>query len=162
MNFHEYFSNLSNQKSYLFKLVRIKKAWSHHPIKCELHFSCLLKILALSMLNHTGWPSENVQKNSIFQNLVFKTKYWIKQKLFVKKVFFTYGTIGDHSKKCLQVWRAVCLYVCFQRYIDLFLNMKTLIFMFEGPISNNKEKVNIAPSPPGTSLAKIILLNFFE
>ena len=33
--------------------------------------------------------------------------------------------------------------------------------MCEGPISNNKEKINIAP-PPGTPLAKIILLNFFE
>ena len=40
--------------------------------------------------------------------------------------------------------------------------MKMLKFMFEGPISNNIEKINIAPSPPGTPLAKIILLNFFE
>ena len=32
--------------------------------------------------------------------------------------------------------------------------------MFEGPFSNKKK--NIAPSPPGTPLQKIILLNFFE
>ena len=31
--------------------------------------------------------------------------------------------------------------------------------MFEGPISNNKEKINIAPSPPGTPLGKTVLLN---
>ena len=30
--------------------------------------------------------------------------------------------------------------------------MKIFIFMFEGPISNNKEKINIAPSPQGTPL----------
>ena len=40
--------------------------------------------------------------------------------------------------------------------------MKILIFMFGGPISNNKEKINIATSPPRTPLAKIIELNFFE
>ena len=40
--------------------------------------------------------------------------------------------------------------------------MKILISMFEGLTSKNKEKINIAPSPPGTPLAKIILLNFFE
>ena len=40
--------------------------------------------------------------------------------------------------------------------------MKILVFMFEGPISNNKEKINIAPSPPGAPLAKIIELNFFK
>ena len=40
--------------------------------------------------------------------------------------------------------------------------MKILIFMFEGLISNNIEKINIAPSPLWTPLAKIILLNFFE
>ena len=34
--------------------------------------------------------------------------------------------------------------------------MKISKFMFEGPISNNKEKINIAP------LANVILLNFFE
>ena len=34
--------------------------------------------------------------------------------------------------------------------------------MFGGPISNNKEKINVAPSPPWTPLAKIILLNYFE
>ena len=41
------------------------------------------------------------------------------------------------------------------------INMKILISMFEGLTSKNKEKINIAPSPPGTPLAKIILLNFF-
>ena len=40
--------------------------------------------------------------------------------------------------------------------------MKILVFIFEGPISNNKEKINIAPSPLGTPLAKNILLNFIE
>ena len=40
--------------------------------------------------------------------------------------------------------------------------MKLLNFMFEGPISNNKEKIDIAPSHLGTPLAKIIELNFFE
>ena len=34
--------------------------------------------------------------------------------------------------------------------------MKILIYMFEGPISYNKEKINIAPSPLGTPLAKIL------
>ena len=34
--------------------------------------------------------------------------------------------------------------------------------MFEGPIPNNKENINIAPSPLGTPLANIIELNFFE
>ena len=32
--------------------------------------------------------------------------------------------------------------------------MKILVFMFEGPIFNNKENINITPSPPGTPLAK--------
>ena len=40
--------------------------------------------------------------------------------------------------------------------------MKISIFMFEGPISNIKENINIAPSPPGTPLAIIILFYFFE
>ena len=52
-----------------------------------------------------------------------------------------------------QVWRAVCLYGCLQRYIDLkkisLMNMKKFIFMFEGLISNNKEKINIFSSPQG-------------
>ena len=38
--------------------------------------------------------------------------------------------------------------------------MKMLLFMFEGLISNNKENINIAPSPPGTPLAKIFFLQF--
>ena len=42
------------------------------------------------------------------------------------------------------------------------MNMKIFIFMFESLISNNKEQINIPPSPQGTPLAKIILLNFFE
>ena len=42
------------------------------------------------------------------------------------------------------------------------MNMKISKFMFEGIISNNKEKKNIAPSPPGTPLTKIIVLDFFE
>ena len=45
-----------------------------------------------------------------------------------------------------QVWRAVCRYGCFQRYIDLkkifLINMKILVLMFEGLISKNKEKRN--------------------
>ena len=45
---------------------------------------------------------------------------------------------------------------------NIFVNMKILKFMFEGPVPNNKEKINIDPSPPGTPLAKSILLNFFE
>ena len=40
--------------------------------------------------------------------------------------------------------------------------MKIFIFMFEGLISNNKDNINIAPSPQGTPLAKIIVLNFYE
>ena len=40
--------------------------------------------------------------------------------------------------------------------------MNIFIFSFEGFISNNKEKINIAPSPPWEPLAKIILLNFFD
>ena len=32
------------------------------------------------------------------------------------------------------------------------MNMKKFILMFEGLISNNKEKINIAPSPQGTPL----------
>ena len=40
--------------------------------------------------------------------------------------------------------------------------MKILVFIFEGPISNNKEKINIAPSPPRTPLEKIMLLNLSE
>ena len=32
------------------------------------------------------------------------------------------------------------------------MNMKKFKFMFEGLISNNKEKINIAPSPHGTPL----------
>ena len=40
--------------------------------------------------------------------------------------------------------------------------MKILVFMLEGPISNKKEQRNIAPSPSGTPVAIIILLNFFE
>ena len=32
------------------------------------------------------------------------------------------------------------------------MNMQIFIFMFEGLISNNKEKINIAPSPQGTPL----------
>ena len=42
------------------------------------------------------------------------------------------------------------------------MNMKIFIFMFEGLISNNKEKINIASSPQGTPLTKIIVLNLFE
>ena len=34
--------------------------------------------------------------------------------------------------------------------------------MFEGPICNNKEDINFAPSLLGTPLAKIIEFNFFE
>ena len=32
------------------------------------------------------------------------------------------------------------------------MNMKIFVFMFEGLISYNKEKINIAPSPQGTPL----------
>ena len=32
------------------------------------------------------------------------------------------------------------------------MNMKNFLFMFEGLISNNKEQINIAPSPQGTPL----------
>ena len=40
--------------------------------------------------------------------------------------------------------------------------MKLVLFMSEDPISNNKEKINIVPFPPGTPLAKIISLNNTE
>ena len=36
--------------------------------------------------------------------------------------------------------------------------MKILVYMFEGPISYNKENINIAPSPLGRRLQK----RFFE
>ena len=42
------------------------------------------------------------------------------------------------------------------------MNIKIFILMFKGLISNNEEKINIAPSPQGTPLTKIIVLNFFE
>ena len=34
--------------------------------------------------------------------------------------------------------------------------MKILKFMFEGPISNNKEKINIAPLPLGRPWQKLL------
>ena len=51
------------------------------------------------------------------------------------------------------------------RYIDFFLkislmNMKIFIFMFEVLISNNKEKINIAPSPPWDAPGKKYFIEF--
>ena len=42
------------------------------------------------------------------------------------------------------------------------INMKILVFMFEGPISYNKENIKIAPSPLGRPWQKIFCLNFYD
>ena len=39
--------------------------------------------------------------------------------------------------------------------------MKILLFMFEGPISYNKENINMAPSPLNAHGKKYIFKNFF-
>ena len=53
-------------------------------------------------------------------------------------------------KSCLSLWMFSEIYN-FKKKISL-MNMKIFIFMFEGLISKNKEKINIAPSPQGTPL----------
>ena len=42
------------------------------------------------------------------------------------------------------------------------MNMKIFIFMFEGLISNNRTRKNIAPSPKASPWQKNIFLNFFD
>ena len=59
-----------------------------------------------------------------------------------------------------QVWRAVCLYECFQRYIcrlekKVFDKYENIVFMFEGPISNNIEKIILPPLPLGRPWQKL-------
>ena len=56
----------------------------------------------------------------------------------------------ERKKELGKIRRAVCLYRCFQRYIDFILylsliNMKILVFMVEGPISHNKGNRNLSP-----------------
>ena len=53
-------------------------------------------------------------------------------------------------KSCLSLWMFSEIYI-FKK--NSLINMKLLISMFEGLPFNNKEKINIAPSPPGTPLA---------